>query len=618
MQQLFSSRWFALAEFTSVLIISALIVSQPQWGSWLVILVLLPWFARLIFGRLTFERTALVIPIALFLITAVIGVWAAYDQQAAINKLWVILGAFAVFASLVNQPKANLGVVASLVGLLGVIIAIIFLLTNDWQSQSSDLDLIKRAGDWILAIRPPVDKVYLTPNFTGGLLAILVPIPIAISIHFWHKKEMSKSILAVGMVIVILAGLFLTSSRGAWIALLGGAALWMLWRFSFYLAGKANKSPMIIFGLLLLITILPLMWIISLLPGGIVAVTERIPGLPTGGSRYHLAVNTSKLIGDYPFTGGGLRSFPGQYSQYILVIPHFLFAYSHNFYLDVTFEQGIIGGLAIFGVIIGAAWMLMANDRPSSMISITSLLSGAVIASTFVLLLHGLVDDALYGDLGSPLLLLIPGFAVLLAIEDHAIIQEDQGLVVDKPGNTTGRFIAKARIPVILICIFLLGVFIFRQPVLAGWYANIGAVHMAKLDLAEWPQDQWDVNPEVEGLEFAKQQFTKAASHDPNQRTAWHRLGLIAAQARDFYAAQEDLERAFQIDSGHRGIRKSLGYVYAWNGDLTRAALLLDGIGEAQYEMEEYTLWWQNNQQPELADRASNLAQMLKLESSTP
>jgi O-antigen ligase len=618
MQQLFSNRWFALAEFISVLIISALIVMQPRWGSWLVILILLPWLSRLIFGLLTFERTVLVIPIALFIITAVIGVWAAYDQQAAINKLWVILGAFAVFASLVSQPKANLGVVASLVGLLGVIIAIIFLLTNDWQSQSSDLDLIKRAGDWIMAIRPPVDQVFLTPNFAGGLLAILVPIPFAISIHFWHKKDVIKSILAVGMVIVILWGLFLTSSRGAWIALLGGAAMWMLWRFSLYLAAKTNKPPLIIFGLLLLITILPLIWIISILPGGIVAITERIPGLPTGGSRYDLAVNTSKLIGDYPFTGGGLRSFPGQYSQYILVIPHFLFAYSHNFYLDVTFEQGIVGGLAIFGVIIGAAWMLMANVRPFSKISITSLLSGAVITSTFVLLLHGLVDDALYGDLGSPLLLLIPGFAVLMIKENQQIFEEDQEQASSKPGNNIGGLVAKVRSPVILFFILLFGIIIFRKPIIASWYANMGAVDMAKWDLAEWPQNQWDANPEVGRLESAQQQFVKAVSLDPNQRTAWHRSGLIAVQAREFDAAQDELTRAFQIDPEHRGIRKSLGYVLAWNGEFAQAALLLEGIGEARDEMEVYTWWWQDNQQPELADRASNLAQILKLESSTP
>ena len=172
MQQLFSNRWFALAEFAYAVIISSVIFMCPQWGSWLVILVLLPWLAHLVFGRISFERTAFVIPIAIFIITAGIGVWAAYDQQGAIEKLWVILGAVAVFAVLVIQPKENLGVVAGLVGLMGVFIAIIFLVTNDWHSQSSDLELIKRAGNWITAVRPPVEELIITPNFAGGLLAM--------------------------------------------------------------------------------------------------------------------------------------------------------------------------------------------------------------------------------------------------------------------------------------------------------------------------------------------------------------------------------------------------------------------------------------------------------------
>ena len=77
--------------------------------------------------------------------------------------------------------------------------------------QSSDLDLIKRAGDWIMSIRPPVDKIFFTPNFAGGLLAILVPIPIALRIHCWRERKAIKSILAMAMVIVILLGLFLTA-----------------------------------------------------------------------------------------------------------------------------------------------------------------------------------------------------------------------------------------------------------------------------------------------------------------------------------------------------------------------------------------------------------------------
>jgi len=618
MQQLFINRWYNLAEFISAIIISALIALRPQWGSWLAVIILLPWLARLVYRRFSFEKTAFVVPIALILITAIIGVWAAYDRQAAIEKLWVILGAVAVFVALVNQPKVNLGVVASLVGLMGVIIAIIFLFSNDWQTQSSDLELIKRAGDLIMVIRPPVEASFITPNFAGGLLAILVPIPTAISIHYWRVGKTMKSVLAVGMVLIILGGLFLTSSRGAWIALLVGVCLWLLWRFSLYLASRANKSALLLFGLLLLITILPLMWIISIMPGGILSIAERIPGLPTGGSRYELAMNTSKLIGDYPFTGGGLRSFPGQYSQYILVIPYFLFAYSHNFYLDVIFEQGIIGGLAILGVIVGAAWMLMSNAEAFSRKSTSYLLSGAVITSTFVILVNGLVDDPLYGDLGTPMLLLIPGFAIMLAKEFDPRYREDLNKGLNQRGINFNSFLVKFRIPVILVFTLLLGVLFFRKQVFASWYANIGAVDMAKMELAEWPQDQWDANPDIGRLEFPQQQFDKAINLNPGQRTAWHRSGLIAGQGRNFETAQKELEGAYQIDPDHRGIKKSLGYVYAWNGEIEQAVLTLKGVDEAQDEMEVYTWWWQEQYQPGLADRASNLARMLKLESSIP
>jgi Tfp pilus assembly protein PilF len=141
---------------------------------------------------------------------------------------------------------------------------------------------------------------------------------------------------------------------------------------------------------------------------------------------------------------------------------------------------------------------------------------------------------------------------------------------------------------------------------------------MAKMELAEWPQDQWDANPDIGRLEYPQQQFDKAVNLNPGQRTAWHRSGLIAGQGRDFETAQKELGRAYQIDPDHRGIKKSLGYVHAWNGEIEQAVLMLEGVDEAQDEMEEYTWWWQEQYQPGLADRASNLARMLKLESSIP
>lgn len=102
-----------------------------------------------------------------------------------------------------NQPRADLGVVASLVGFIGVIIAIIFILNNDWNTQSSDLGVINRAGGWIMANRPSIGSLSLSPNFTGGLLAILVPIPIAFGLFSWKKGDRTKAILSLAVVMVV-------------------------------------------------------------------------------------------------------------------------------------------------------------------------------------------------------------------------------------------------------------------------------------------------------------------------------------------------------------------------------------------------------------------------------
>ena len=616
MQQLVSSRWYALAEFICATVIGFIILFQPRWGGGLVFLILLPWLIRVLLGWITFERTSMVIPFVLIIITAIIGIWAAYDRPLAIEKLWVIISAVAVFAALVHQPRENMGVVASLVGLLGVVIVILFFATNDWQSQSSDFKLIESAGAWIAANRPNLGGSRLSPNFVAGLLAIIIPIALALAVYYLQARQLLKAILAAGMLLMILGGLLLTSSRGAWIALLVATAMWLVWRLSAFLATRTEKPPLLLFGLLLLIIVLPSVWLISIMPGGIVNLADSLPGLPTGGSRYNLASNTAKLIGDYPFTGGGLRSFPGQYSQYMLVIPYFLFSYSHNFYLDIIFEQGFFGGLAILVVILGAAWKLMAKITWNE--SLEKLLAGAVITSTFVILAHGMVDDPLYGDMGSPMLFLIPGIAIMLVGNLAAVDGTQQAKYQDPSTQNSGRLFTRQRVLAFFVFILLITFALLYKPLLSSWYANLGAVKMAKLDLSSWPRDEWNADPNIDQYIPAQSTFDKSLSLNKNQRTAWHRSGLIAAQAQDFNGAQVKLEKAHQIDPQHRGIRKSLGYVYTWTGQFDQAGILLEGIKEAFQEMKEYTRWWKELKNPALADIASRMAGFLKPESNTP
>ena len=138
-----------------------------------------------------------------------------------------------------------------------------------------------------------------------------------------------------------------------------------------------------------MLILLSVIWIASTASDGIVGLANRAPGLPSGESRLELFESTTKLIGDFPFTGGGLRSFAGLYSQYIRVTPDFLFSYSHNFYLDVLLEQGIIGGFVLLILILGSAWLLVKQVLGVREDSITSLLYEAVLIGFLVLLIHG-------------------------------------------------------------------------------------------------------------------------------------------------------------------------------------------------------------------------------------
>jgi hypothetical protein len=66
----------------------------PQVGPLPLLLALAPWPIRLaLTGRLT-RRTPFDLPLVLFVITAALGVWAAYDRDIAWSKFWLILGAY--------------------------------------------------------------------------------------------------------------------------------------------------------------------------------------------------------------------------------------------------------------------------------------------------------------------------------------------------------------------------------------------------------------------------------------------------------------------------------------------------------------------------------------------
>jgi O-antigen ligase len=464
MDRLVSSRWFALADLILVLGCGAIWIAWPAAGGWPILIALLPWAVRLAAGLFPFQKSILDFPIIAFLLTAGVGVWAAYDREAALVKFWILISAVLLYYALAGQPKANLRILTGLFGAMGVCIAAYFLLSQDWSINSrGDFSWINRIWTWIILSRPALSLWKLPPNQAGGLLVLLLPFTLAFVLDSWKKHKRCLIVIAVLCATVMVVGLILTSSRGAWLALLVGMGIWGIWWLCERITGGEIRKAGTIFGVVLAgLLILGLVGVM-LTPGGVLGLTNRLPGLPDGGSRLNLAKSALQLISDFPLTGGGLRSFPGLYSQYIMVTPFLLFEYSHNFMLDVALEQSVFGWLAIvliFGISFIFLVKFIAGSRRDSELRI---FAEATLTGILVVVLHGLVDDALYGDAGNPLLFLLPGMAIGIVkfSESHLVAKTNQ--------RNFQKWLVLGGVTFVMIGF---GVVALRKPLLGIWHAT--------------------------------------------------------------------------------------------------------------------------------------------------
>jgi Flp pilus assembly protein TadD len=135
---------------------------------------------------------------------------------------------------------------------------------------------------------------------------------------------------------------------------------------------------------------------------------------------------------------------------------------------------------------------------------------------------------------------------------------------------------------------------------------------MARIELQGWPTGQWDDGRNAEALAPAVSLLQRAVAIETDNRTAQHRLGLIAMVRQDFDTAVDHLEIAHELDPHHRGLVKTLGYSYAWQGNLDQAAALLAHIPESHREMREYEKWWGYQGRPDLAAYAEEMAMVVE------
>ena len=179
---------FALVELGVVLACAALWFVWPGLSWMLLPVALFPWLFRIAAGRFPFRRTPFDLPLVFFLLTASIGVWASYDRERAWAKFWILVAAVLLYYALTHLEEDGLWKFAGFLSLFGALLAVYFLLTNDWQSQQSKIPLINQAGGWWMSVRPTIQAPAIHPNNAASIIAVLAPFSIATVIRQRRKK----------------------------------------------------------------------------------------------------------------------------------------------------------------------------------------------------------------------------------------------------------------------------------------------------------------------------------------------------------------------------------------------------------------------------------------------
>lgn len=593
MARVVDSRWFGLAELVCAVGSVALSLHQPNLFGWPFLLMLLPWGARVLAGRFPFRPTGLEIWFVLFLTTAGIGVWAAYNPAAAWSKFWVLVGAVILYYAIINQPTKTLPFIFhGLVG-FGVLLLIILLLTIDVQFYDHDFAWLDQVMVAWAAVRPTFPVTKLNLNIFGGLFALILPLGLGAGLVTYRQKNRLGVWWAALTSLLALIGLTLTSSRAAWFAVGVGLSLWVAWWLVQRFMLRTGRSPNVLFGVVA--------GVILLIAFTFIALTffNRAPGLSDGSTRLTLFGDAFDLVGDFAVTGGGLTSFAGLFSRYTLVIPYFVLSYGYNFFLDVALEQGLFGLLALVMIYSLSFWRLARTQVAAD--DGLSVSRQAVWVSLTVVLLHSLVDDPLYAESGTPFIFLLPALAVALA--------------APRPAASPARapvwgWLKPQLAGLAVIALAALSVW-FWQPWRAELYANVGAVEMARHELRGFPEVRWDERQDLSDLKLARRYLNYALELDPNNRAATYRLGLIAMLEGNFAEATPYLEAALTGRAIPRGLAKTLGYSHTWLGNYERASELLVNVPEARYEMQVYSWWWGTQNRPDLAERAAEMEQRL-------
>jgi putative inorganic carbon (HCO3(-)) transporter len=381
-------------------------IADPQFLSAAVITAALFWpLRRLAFGRWSL-RTPGDLPIVLLLFMAVLSWWITPLPQVTTPQVYRLLSGVALYYAIVNTSMTHqsLRQLVWIISLGGLALSLLAPLSVDWPLGKLPLIPAEIYQRFAVLV---ADSVH--PNVIAGILALLLPVPLAWILFCWRELRGFEWVLGALSLVGMSGVVLLSLSRGAWMAIaLAVLALVVLrWRWGW------------VFVVLSLIAAsLEVYWL------GAARVLDVLIASKTVGSmnaRLEIWSRAIDMILDFPFTGIGLGAFQplaDRLYPFLMFQPGHDF-HAHNLFLQIAVDLGVPGLLAWLWAFLVATLSAGkayhgGNERRDPFLKA---LGAGLLASQIALLVHGMTDAVTWGMVRpAPLVWALWGIAVAASL----------------------------------------------------------------------------------------------------------------------------------------------------------------------------------------------------------
>ena len=325
-------------------------------------------------------RTALEAPLALLLLLALISLFISVYRAAtdwAVLRLLLYVSVFYLTLDLTASRRQTQRLILTILS-MGTLIAL--------------LGFVKYGGGpfpsfWVYSMtgaEGELTSTFMNHNHLAGYLEMVF----ALGLGMLLQRPILHPLALASLLILILTALFLSMSRGGWIATFTGSGFMLL---VFALIEKPNKWKI---G----VTVFSFLLVASLSFLGSNAMIERLESLRDPGGettlsfiRFPVWSGCLQLIRENPWWGTGLGTFPWSFTPFRPVGLGWRFREAHNDYLQILTEMGLTilipliwGGFTLFRTAISKLRKLEGHFTAG----ITLGALGGIVA----LLMHSIVD----------------------------------------------------------------------------------------------------------------------------------------------------------------------------------------------------------------------------------